>query len=92
MDDEYCRKVPIIALTANAIVEARAKFFEAGMNDFAAKPIDLKDICAKIRKWLPLLLSTLLLTGCAAGDKEIKKTPKADHQYTFGAHQNYTML
>ena len=53
MDDEYCRKVPIIALTANAIVEARAKFFEAGMNDFAAKPIDLKDICAKIRKWLP---------------------------------------
>ena len=53
MDDEYCRQVPVIALTANAIVEARAKFFEAGMNDFAAKPIDLKDICAKIRKWLP---------------------------------------
>ena len=53
MDDEYCRQVPVIALTANAIVEARAKFYEAGMNDFAAKPIDLKDICAKIRKWLP---------------------------------------
>ena len=53
MDDEYCKKVPVIALTANAVVEARAKFFEAGMNDFAAKPIDLKDICTKIRKWLP---------------------------------------
>lgn len=53
MEDTYCKKVPVIALTANAIVEARGKFFEAGMNDFAAKPIDLKDICAKIRKWLP---------------------------------------
>ena len=53
MDDDYYKQVPVIALTANAIVEARAKFFEAGMNDFVAKPIDIKDICAKIRHWLP---------------------------------------
>ena len=53
IDEEYCRKVPVIALTANAVVEARKKFLEAGMNDFVAKPIDLKDICAKIRQWLP---------------------------------------
>lgn len=53
MDDESCKKVPVIALTANAVVEARAMFIDAGMNDFVAKPIDLKDICAKIRKWLP---------------------------------------
>ena len=52
MNDEYCKNVPVIALTANAIVEARVKFADAGMNDFAAKPIDMKDICAKIRKWL----------------------------------------
>ena len=53
MDDEYSRTVPVIALTANAVLEARAQFFEAGMNDFTAKPIDLKDICMKIRRWLP---------------------------------------
>ena len=53
MNDEYCKNVPVIALTANAIVEARVKFADAGMNDFAAKPIDMKDICAKIRHWLP---------------------------------------
>lgn len=53
VEDEYCKNVPVIALTANAVVEARMKFLEAGMNDFAAKPIDLKDICAKIRQWLP---------------------------------------
>ena len=53
MEDEYYKNLPVIALTANAVVEARAKFLEAGMNDFTAKPINLKDICAKIRQWLP---------------------------------------
>lgn len=53
MSDEYSKTVPVIALTANAIMEARQQFFDAGMNDFVAKPIDLKDICMKIRQWLP---------------------------------------
>ena len=45
--------VPIIALTANAIGGAREMFIREGMNDFVAKPIDLKDIISKLRKWLP---------------------------------------
>ena len=45
--------VPIIALTANAIGGAREMFIREGMNDFVAKPIDLKDIVSKLRKWLP---------------------------------------
>ena len=45
--------VPIIALTANAIGGAKEMFIREGMNDFVAKPIDLKDIISKIRKWLP---------------------------------------
>ncbi|MCH5206106.1 MAG: PocR ligand-binding domain-containing protein [Oscillospiraceae bacterium] len=47
------KDVPIIALTANAIGNAREMFIREGMNDFVAKPIDLKDIISKIRKWLP---------------------------------------
>lgn len=43
----------IIALSANAIVEARNTFFDAGMNDFVAKPIEIKELVAKIHKWLP---------------------------------------
>lgn len=53
MDDPYYKQVPVIALTANAVVEAREKFAKAGMNDFVAKPIKVKEICSKIRKWLP---------------------------------------
>lgn len=45
--------VPIIALTANAVGGAREMFIEEGMNDFVAKPIEIKDIVSKLRKWLP---------------------------------------
>lgn len=53
MGDEYLAHIPIIALTANAVIGAREIFREAGMDDFVAKPIEIKDICAKIKKWLP---------------------------------------
>ena len=53
LEDPYIQNMPIIALTANAVMGAREIFKEAGMNDFVAKPIELKDICSKIRTWLP---------------------------------------
>lgn len=45
--------IPIIALTANAIGGAKQMFIKEGMNDFCAKPIEMKDILSKLRKWLP---------------------------------------
>lgn len=45
--------VPIIALTANAVGGTKEMFLQEGMNDFVAKPIELKDIVAMIKKWLP---------------------------------------
>lgn len=53
MEDEYYHTVPIIALTANALMDAREKFAKAGMDDFVAKPIEMKEICKCIKKWLP---------------------------------------
>ncbi|MBP3505798.1 MAG: PocR ligand-binding domain-containing protein [Lachnospiraceae bacterium] len=45
--------VPIIALTANAVDGSKDLFLSEGMNDFVPKPIELKTITAKIKKWLP---------------------------------------
>lgn len=45
--------VPIIALTANAAGDAREMFLREGMSDFIAKPISLRTITNKIRRWLP---------------------------------------
>lgn len=53
MQNEWCQNVPIIALTANVLLDVREKFREAGMDDFAAKPIDMEDIARKIKQWLP---------------------------------------
>ncbi|MCC8194947.1 MAG: response regulator [Deltaproteobacteria bacterium] len=52
MGDKY-RALPIIALTANAVSEARALFEEAGMDDFLAKPIEARKMAAILEKWLP---------------------------------------
>ncbi len=45
--------VPIIALTANAMNGTREVFLEEGMNDFIAKPIELKMLVSKVAQWLP---------------------------------------
>ena len=53
LPDEKYKKLPIIALTANAMVDARKEFLNAGMNGFVAKPIDFTRICNQLKLWLP---------------------------------------
>ncbi|AEF84402.1 PAS domain protein [Treponema primitia ZAS-2] len=53
MEDPWLRKMPIIALTANAVSGARESFLAGGMNDFISKPIDAAELNRKLEKWLP---------------------------------------
>ena len=53
MEGEYYQKLPVIALTADAMEEAKKEFVAAGMNDFVAKPIEMKEICTTLKSWLP---------------------------------------
>lgn len=46
--------VPIIALTANAVEGTKERFCQEGMNDFVAKPIELRMLISKVRQWLPI--------------------------------------
>lgn len=50
---EAYQTLPIVALSANATVEAREMFKQNGFSDFVPKPIKMKELCACIRKWLP---------------------------------------
>jgi len=44
--------VPIIAMTADVIDDSKERAFQAGMNDFVAKPVDLQDLSRALRIWL----------------------------------------
>jgi CheY-like chemotaxis protein len=46
------RTTPIIAMTANAFSEHKARCLEAGMNDFVAKPFDPDMLFAVVLRWL----------------------------------------
>jgi CheY-like chemotaxis protein len=47
------KRIPIIALTANAMKQDRMKCFECGMDDYIIKPINRKILFETVEKWIP---------------------------------------
>ncbi|CAN7652575.1 response regulator [Pseudoduganella sp. LjRoot289] len=44
--------LPVIAMTANAMVGDKEKCLDAGMNDFIAKPIDVAQLFSTLARWV----------------------------------------
>jgi len=83
-DDPYYNDVPIVALTANAVVGAKRMFFDNGFNDFVSKPLDTTKLHAVLEKWIPKnkreqfvmeedeieasVMSTIIIRGSSTND------------------------
>ncbi|MDR0376158.1 MAG: response regulator [Treponema sp.] len=63
---EKYRRLPIIVLTANAIVGMREMFMNEGFDDYLSKPIDTSKLDAILLKWIP---------------KDRQQKPQAFHTY-----------
>lgn len=51
--EHVCTSVPVIALTANAIVGAREEYINAGFSDYLSKPIEGMELEKMLMKYLP---------------------------------------
>ena len=52
LGEKYTR-IPIVALTANAISGVKEMFKAEGLNDFLPKPIEMSKLDAILKRWLP---------------------------------------
>ena len=55
--------VPVIAMTANAFPEDRARALSSGMDDFLSKPVDRAVLAGMLEKWLQQLRQTRAAAG-----------------------------
>jgi CheY-like chemotaxis protein len=56
-------KLPIIAVSAHAMIDDKAKALEAGLNDYVTKPIDVTKFSYVLLKWLVPLESAFYRPG-----------------------------
>jgi CheY-like chemotaxis protein len=53
LEAESGRRVPVVAVTANALEGDRESCLEGGMDDYVAKPIGMADLRAVLERWAP---------------------------------------
>jgi len=59
------RRLPIIALTANAMLEDRQRCIHAGMDDYLPKPFSKEQIAKLLQRWLPDASGSVAVVGPA---------------------------
>ena len=63
------QELPIIAMTAHALVEERQRCLEAGMNDHVSKPIDPDALFATLIRWVKPAKARIVRTGSRPAER-----------------------
>ncbi|MBT4888187.1 MAG: response regulator, partial [Rhodospirillales bacterium] len=71
--------LPIIAITASALTEEVGLCYDAGMDDFLSKPVELPKLNATIKKWMPAAKHTIV----SASPEKVKADSASPVDLTF---------
>ncbi|MGI0491351.1 response regulator [Alkalinema pantanalense CENA528] len=71
---ESGQAVTIIALTANAMPEDRAKVMEVGMDDYLSKPVRKEELARKIHEWSEVIAQRAAAKSASIGSAAIGST------------------
>jgi signal transduction histidine kinase/DNA-binding NarL/FixJ family response regulator len=71
-----CAKIPIVALTANAMEGDRERYIAAGMDDYVAKPISLPQLIAAMNRVLGGASAASLVAAATAPAAETAAVPE----------------
>jgi signal transduction histidine kinase/CheY-like chemotaxis protein len=71
LEGEYYKQVPIIALTANAIIGMKEMYLSQGFNDYLTKPVEISKLDDIMSVWIPKekQLEKTAVTGDKTGSK-----------------------
>lgn len=77
---DYCKRVPIVALTANAVYGSEQELLACGFSDYVAKPIETKRLEEILKKYLGEMASDRLAGKKVTGAGKAAKETTADEE------------
>jgi signal transduction histidine kinase/DNA-binding response OmpR family regulator len=90
--DPRFKDLPIIAMTANAMVGDREKAVDSGMNDHISKPIDVTDMFRTIARWVTPANPVVATQDQSRSEQDIPPLEGIDTQSGLKRTQGNTKL
>lgn len=85
MDVAYCKTVPVVALTANAVYGSKNELIQSGFSDYVAKPIDVKRLESILIKYLDNIPEDSKSDSSMSEESDVSDTIKIEGIDAVGA-------